>query len=124
VKFRCECLATLCILLFTAAVVPALAAQAPVEERSPPPGNAAQQGQQRAGTAYRDLQRAEFDRRQAELDVQRAEGEYKVAQKRADELKRETENTRKVLEAAKAREAQARKLYDAAINAVAPSSPK
>ena len=47
-----------------------------------------------------------------------AEDIYKDTQKRADEARRDAEAAKKKLDAAKLKEAQARKAYDAAVNAV------
>ena len=92
-------------------------AQAPVEDARQRQ-DAILHGQQTAGVAYRELQQAEFAAKQAEQDYLQADADYKTAQKRADEFKRLADAAKKNLEAAKAKEATARKSYDAAVNAV------
>ncbi len=92
-------------------------AQAPVETGRPSGGNL-QRDQIKAGTAYREMHRAEQATRDAEADYRQAEGIHKDTQKRAEEARRDAEAAKKKLEAAKAKEAQARKAYDAAVNAV------
>jgi len=83
-----------------------------------PADNELQRAQQKAGTAYRDVRQAEFEAQQAELDFKQSETDYKAAQKRADDSKRELDASSKKLDAAKAKLADARKRYDAAVNAV------
>ncbi len=98
-------------------LAPLAQAQAPVEDGRLRE-NAIQQGQQKAGIAYREMQQAEQARKQAEQESQRANVEFNAAQKRADELKLRADTASKNFEAAKVKEAQARKSYDAAVNAV------
>ena len=68
------------------------------------PDDALQRGQVKAGAAYRELQNAEFARKQAEDEYRQADASHKAAQTKFD--------------AAKAREAAARKTYEAAVEAV------
>lgn len=109
----------LAMLSMTAAV--SSFAQAPIEDVRQRQ-DAILQGQQRAGTAYRELQQAGYAAKQADQDFRQADADYKSAQKRADDLKRQVDAAKKNLDAAKAREAKARKAYDAAVNAVDQSS--
>ena len=102
-------------LLITAAA--AGQAQAPVEDVRQRE-DALQRGQQKAGATFHELQRAEFEVKQAGQDHRQADADYKAAQKRADELKRQADAAKKKLDAARAKEASARKSYDAAVNAV------
>ena len=92
-------------------------AQAPVVTGRPSEAQV-QHDQMKAGNAYREMQRAEQAPRDAEHDFRQADGIYKDAQKRADEARREADAAKKKLDAAKVKEAQARKAYDAAVNAV------
>jgi Skp family chaperone for outer membrane proteins len=82
------------------------------------PGDAVQIDQQKAGMAFRELRRAEGTTTQAEQEYRQADADFKAAQKRADELKAYADTLKKKAEAAKANEVQARKKYDAAVNAV------
>lgn len=86
-------------------------AQAPVAD-------SLQQDQQKAGVAFRELRRAEGVTTQAEQEYRQADADYKATQKRADELKNHADAAKKRADAAKANETQARKKYDAAVNAV------
>jgi chromosome segregation ATPase len=83
-----------------------------------PADDAVQRGQRKAGTAYTDLQKAEFETKQAEQEHRQAHESLKAAQKRADELKLQAESAHKKAEAAKAREVAARKTYESAVDAV------
>ena len=67
---------------------------------------------------YREVQKAEFARKQAEDEYRQADASHKAAQKRADELKGQAEAAQTKFDAAKAREAAARKTYEAAVEAV------
>ena len=86
-------------------------AQAPVDD-------ALQRGQRKAGAAYSELQKAEYETRTAEHEYRQADDSYKAAQKRADELRVPAQAAQKKYEAAKAKEAAARKTYDSAVEAV------
>jgi predicted nucleic acid-binding Zn-ribbon protein len=97
-------------------------AQAPVEDARQRQ-DTLQRDQQRAGAAYRALRQAEFETKQAAEDNRRADAEYRNAQKRTDELKGQADAASKKFDAARAREAQARKAYDAAVNAVGQTPP-
>ena len=55
------------------------------------PDDALQRGQVKAGAAFREVQKAEFARKQAEDEYRQADASHKAAQKRADELKGQTE---------------------------------
>ena len=92
-------------------------AQAPVVTGRPSESKL-QHDQMKAGNAYRDMQRAEQATRDAEHDFRQADSIYKDTQKRADEARRDADAAKKKLDAAKLKEAQARKAYDAAVNAV------
>ena len=86
-------------------------AQAPVDD-------ALHRGQRKAGAAFGELQKAEFETKQAEQEYRQADASHKAAQKRADELKVQAEAAHKKFEAAKGREVAARKTYDTAVEAV------
>jgi hypothetical protein len=92
-------------------------AQAPVEDGRLR-GEQLQRDQFKAGNAYREMNRAEQAVRDAEQDHRQAEAIQKDTQKRADEARHDAEAAKKKLEAAKLKEAQSRKAYDAAVNAV------
>ena len=92
-------------------------AQAPVETGRLS-GEQLQRDQFKAGTAYSEMQRAEQAARNAEESAKKADAANKDAQKRAVEAQQQAEAAKKNLEAAKLREAQARKVYDDALNAV------
>jgi len=79
---------------------------------------AIQRGQQRAGAAYRDLQRAQYEAKLAEQEFLNSRDAHKAAQKRADETKMQLDASRRALEAARSNEAQARKRYDEALGGV------
>jgi hypothetical protein len=102
-------------IILTAAVT--CHAQVPVETGRPSTENL-QRDQMKAGSAYREMQNAERATRDAEQDYRRAESVYKDEQKRVEEARQQTEAARKMLDAAKAKEAQTRKAYDAAVNSV------
>jgi hypothetical protein len=104
------------ILLVLLMATPA-AAQAPVEDVTGRQ-HAIQRSQQRAGTAYRGLQQAQYEARLAEQDFLNARDAHAAAQKQADVLGLEAEAARKALDAAKAKEARARKAYDDALTGV------
>lgn len=101
------------VLLCVLAAAPVLA-QAPPEERRA----AVQQAQLRASAAYRELTEAQFQAKLAEQDYVNTQDAYRAAMQTAEEIKRELDKTKKALDAAKAREAQARKSYEAALDAV------
>jgi hypothetical protein len=82
------------------------------------PDDALHRGQLKAGTAYSEVQKAEFATRQAEQEYHRADASHKAAQKRVAELSAQAEAAQKKFDAAKSREAAARKTYDAAVDAV------
>ena len=84
----------------------------------PPVDDALQRGQHKAGAAYSELQKAEFETRRAEQEYRQLDADHKATQKRADELKRQYDDAHKKFNAAKAKEAAARKTYDAAVDAV------
>jgi len=77
-----------------------------------------QRDQYKASAAYREMNRAEQEVRDAELDYRQADAIQKDTQKRADEARRDAEAARRKLDAAKVKEAQSRREYDAAVNAV------
>jgi hypothetical protein len=85
-------------------------AQAPVDEL--------QRAQRKAGAAFSDLQKAEFDSKQAQEEHRQAHESHNAAQKHADDLKAQAELAHKKLGAAKTRESAARKTYDGAVEAV------
>jgi biopolymer transport protein ExbB/TolQ len=103
-------------LAFCAAVTVAQA-QAPVEDRSSLE-QAVQRSQLKSGNAYRDLQQARHEAKLAEQDFLNAQETYRAARKHADEAKRKLDAASKGLGAARAREARARKTYDAALGGV------
>jgi hypothetical protein len=92
-------------------------AQAPVETGRLS-GEQLQRDQYKAGAAYSELQRAERATREAEAGARKSDADYKDLQKRTEEARLHAEESKKLLEAAKAKEAQARKAYDAAVNSV------
>ncbi|MBX3665502.1 MAG: hypothetical protein KF834_07435 [Burkholderiales bacterium] len=89
-------------------------AQVPVEDRS----RAMQQGQLRAGIAYRELSQARHDAKLAEQDVLNLRDAHAAAQQQADRHKRELDAAQKALDAARARLSAAQQAYDRAIGAV------
>lgn len=82
------------------------------------PTDQLQNAQRKAGAAFNDLQKAEFESKQAEKEYRDAEENHKSVQKQADLQKAQADAARKKLEAAKAREAGLRKTYDAAVEDV------
>ncbi len=80
--------------------------------------DALQRGQRKAGAAYSDLQKAEYETKSAEEEFRKADVSHKTAQKQADDLKPQADAAAKKLAAAKAKEAAVRKTYDAAVDAV------
>jgi predicted nucleic acid-binding Zn-ribbon protein len=96
-------------------------AQAPIEDARQRQ-DTLQRDQQKAGAAYREMQQAQFTAKQAEQDFRQADADYKAAQTRADELKRNADAAKKNLDAAHAKAEQARKNYDAAVDAVGRNS--
>ena len=92
-------------------------AQAPVQDVASR-DQAIQRSQQKAGAAYGALQQAQYDAKLAEQDVMNAREAHLAAQKHAEEIKRQLDAASKALAAAKAKEAQARKAYDAALSDV------
>ncbi len=103
-------------IIFLLAAAPCFA-QAPVETGRPSDGQL-QRDQMKAGTAYREMQRAEQTTRDAEQEFRQADSIFKDTQKRTDEAKQQADAAKKKLDAAKVKEAQARKAYDVAVNAV------
>ena len=89
-------------------------AQAPPEQRSA----AVQQAQIRASAAHRELTEAQFEAKLAEQDYVNTQDAYRAAAQSAQDIKVELDKMKKALDAAKAREARARKAYDAALDAV------
>jgi hypothetical protein len=79
---------------------------------------AIQRSQLKAGAAYRELQQAQYEAKLAEQDVLNAQEANRTAQKHAEEVKRQLDAASKAFAAAKAKEAQARKAYDAALGDV------
>jgi len=104
----------LLIVLLGGLAAAAAVAQPPPEERSA----AVQQAQIRASSAYRELGEAQFQARLAEQDYVNTQDAYRAAMQRAEDIKRELDKTKKALDAARAREARARKGYEAALDAV------
>ena len=96
-------------------------AQAPVEDARQRQ-DTLQRDQQKAGAAYREMQQAQFAAKRAEEDFRQADADYKAAQTRADELKRHADTAKKNLDAGQAKAEQARKSYEAAVNAVGGNS--
>jgi chromosome segregation ATPase len=92
-------------------------AQAPVQDVASR-DQAIQRSQQKAGAAYRELQEAQYEAKLAEQDVLNTQEAHRAAQKHAEEVKRQLDAASKALAAAKAKEAQARKAYDAALGDV------
>lgn len=99
------------LVLFTAAAV---YAQVPVEER----GRTLQQGQYRAGIAYRALEQARYDAKLAEQDVLNARDAHSAAQQQAAARRSELEAAEKTLSAARAKVAAAQRDYEKEVNAV------
>ncbi len=93
-------------------------AQAPVVSASPEREASIGQAQRQASAAYRSLQQLQYDREQAERDVREADRDYQAELKRADEFKSRADAARKSLADMNAKEALARKNYEAAMNAV------
>ena len=90
---------------------------APVEDRSTGTASPLLLQQQRATASYRDAQQAAYESKLAEQDVLNTQDSYNAARTRADALKAELDNAVKARDAAKAKEAAARKRYDAVLNA-------
>jgi predicted nucleic acid-binding Zn-ribbon protein len=86
-------------------------AQAPVDD-------ALQRGQRKAGAAFSELQKAEYETKRAEQEHRQSDNDYTAVQKRADDLKQQADAAKKKLDAARAREASVRKTYDVAVDAV------
>jgi predicted nucleic acid-binding Zn-ribbon protein len=106
-----------CLLCALGLLAFSAAAQAPVQDTSPRE-QAIQRSQISAGAAYRELEQAQYEKKLAEQDVLNTQDAFQAAQQRAAELKRQLDAARKVLEAARAKEVQARKRYDAALSSV------
>jgi predicted nucleic acid-binding Zn-ribbon protein len=106
----------LAILLLTMATTAGYA-QAPVDDARQRQ-DTLQRDQQKAGAAYREMQQAEFAAKRADEDFRQADADYKAAQTRADELKRHADTAKKNLDTGHAKAEQARKSYDAAVDAV------
>jgi biopolymer transport protein ExbB/TolQ len=104
------------ILLFQV-IVPVAFAQVPVEDLTSRE-QAIHRGQQAAGTAYRELQQAQYESKLAEQDFLNAQEADRAAQQQAQERRRQLEAAKKAFDAAKAREADARKRYDQALTSV------
>jgi len=102
------------LMILAAAYAPAAISQPPPEDRS----GAVQQAQMRAGAAYRELEQAQYELKLADQDYVNTQDAYRAAAASADDLKREVDKMKKALDAAKAREAHARKAYEAALDAV------
>lgn len=88
------------------------------------PTDQLQNAQRKAGAAFGDLQKAEFETKQAEKEYRDAEENHKSVQKQADLQKAQADAARKKLDAAKAREAGFRKSYDSAVEAVDKLAPR
>ena len=101
-------------MLLTGLVATTAVAQAPPEERSA----AVQRAQLQASAAYRELGQAQYDLKLAEQDFLNTQDAYRAAAKTAEEIKGELNKTKSALDAAKSREEQARKAYEAALDAV------
>lgn len=89
--------------------------------QQPPSGDqadAVNQAQIRASAAYNELREAQYQSKLAEQDYINTQDAYRTAQKAAEDLKRELDKTKKALDAAKAKEVQSRKAYDAALDEV------
>ena len=91
--------------------------QAPVEDLSSR-DQAVQRSQLKTGAAYRELQQAQHDAKLAEQDFLNAQEAHHAARKQADEMKKQLDAASKERALAKAREARARKAYDAALGGV------
>jgi|SRR5882672_231635 len=102
------------VLLLTAT---AAWAQAPVQDLSNRE-QAIQRSQQNSGAAYRDLQQLRYEAKLAEQDFLNAQEAQRAAQQRADEMKRQLDAAKKSLDTARAKEAQANKRYEEALNSV------
>jgi hypothetical protein len=93
------------------------AGQAPVQtavERE----QALNSAQQRAGAAYNEAQLARQNAKRAEQDFLSAQELDRAAQKQAAETKKQLSAAKQALDAAKARDANARKAYEQALNEV------
>jgi len=88
--------------------------QAPVEDRS----RSLQQGQYRAGIAYRELEQARHDAKFAEQDVLNLRDAHAAAQQQAEARKHDLDAAQKALDAARARLAAAQQAYDREVNAI------
>ena len=99
----------LCVL-----VTGSVLAQAPSRN----PSEAVQKAQIRASAAYRELTESEYQLKLAEQDYVNTQDAYQAAAKSAEDIKRELDKTKNAFDAAKAREARARKAYEAALDAV------
>lgn len=97
--------------------VPTALAQAPVEDLTSRE-QAIQRSQQRSGAAYRELRQAQYEAKLAEQDFLNSQEAHRLAQQNAEERKRQLDAAKKALDAARAKEAQARKTYDAALTGV------
>ena len=88
---------------------------APVEERSTGTAPPLLLQQQRATASYRDVQQAAYESKLAEQDVLNTQDAYNAARQHADASKAEFDKAVKARDAAKAKEAAARKRYDAVL---------
>ena len=80
-----------------------------------PAGDDMTRAQRKAGAAYSELQKAEYETKRAEQEYRQADDSYRAAQKRAEELKLPSEAAQKKFSGAKAAEAAVRKTYDDAV---------
>ena len=88
---------------------------APVEDRSTGTASPLLLQQQRATATYRDAQQAAYESRLAEQDVLNTQDSYSAARGRADALKVELDKAITARDVVKAKEAAARKRYDAVL---------
>ncbi|MGH9650924.1 MAG: hypothetical protein ACRD3I_10695, partial [Terriglobales bacterium] len=79
---------------------------------------AIQRGQQRASGAYSNLQQAQYEAKLAEQEFLNAQEAQRSAQKHAEDMKRQLDGAKTALDTARAREVQARKAYDEALDGV------
>lgn len=74
--------------------------------------------QRQAGTAYRELQQAQYEARLAEQDFLNAQEAQAAAQKQADARKQQLDAAKKALDTARTKVAQARQRYEATLTGV------
>ena len=105
-------------ILIVLPVAAAAQAPAPVQDAAQSRELGIQNSQRNTSAAYRQLEQARYEAKLAGQDFLNAQEGQRAAQKQADERKRQLDAAKKALDAARAKEAQASKRYDEALNGV------